>query len=134
MREREREREIASFVKTKTRMHTTDCPVWDPYSEMLQVVKFVSICVVNEVHRYVVNKTKYQGWGRKNPWLISMLNSHASSSLFSTHRLLLCYITMRLVCYKIHQYTTVSKKNVLFNTPNNKEIFPGKLQNFTSSL
>jgi len=66
-REREREREIASLVKTKTRMHTTDCPVWDPYSEMLQVVKFVSICVVNEVHKYVVNKRKYQGWSRKNP-------------------------------------------------------------------
>lgn len=61
------ETEIASFVKTKTRMHTTDFPVWDPYPEMSQVVKFVSICVVNEVHRYIVNKTKNQGWGRRNP-------------------------------------------------------------------
>jgi hypothetical protein len=63
----EREREIASFVKTKTRMHTTDFPVWDPYSEMSQVVKFFSICVVNEVHKYIVKAAEYQGWGRRNP-------------------------------------------------------------------
>ena len=62
-----REKEIASFVKTETRMRTADCPVWDPYPETLQVVKFVSICVVNEAHKYIVNKTKYQGWGRRNP-------------------------------------------------------------------
>jgi hypothetical protein len=63
-----------------------------------------------------------------------MLNSHASSSLFSTHRLLLCCITMYLICYKINQYATTSKKNVLFNMPNNKEIFAGKLPTFRSSL